>query len=375
MGVKLSQMLDLLATTTENLPVNQLAWTLPYQNYRVIGSWFGPDKIELSGGTSIKRKTVLDETGQAYHTLPMTRRSVNVAQFVSTMTAEWVLAEAYWVLSEDEDNLNTSGQSAHSFSKALLNLQRERRTRALLDLFKVLAQRAWLVPSTDSDNIYPLGVPYAIPKLAAGQSATAAGFYGGRYDSNMGANTFGIPPATSGDNTVDITGGKPMWRSYCAGYVNVNATFFDTLNKAMMMTNFESPVMKGERLIDSTVNNRRFYANADTIVAIGRWVRDNNDSIGPDSGKFAGHQVWNGIPFIHEPQLDSTGSGEPGQYNPVYGINHNQWKVFVQSDDYFRESDPFRETETPRMATFFIYLKYCYLCMNRREQFCINQVA
>ena len=374
MGVLLSQMTDLLAVQTANEPVDEVFWTLPYQNYDFFGNCFGKDKIELTGGTSIQRQTVLDETGQASHVYPMERLSANVHQIMDKMRADWVLAQSSWVLTKDEDNLNQTGSDLRSWTKALLKLRKVRRTASLLSLAKELAQRAWLVPSSATDSKTPLGIPYAVPRLAQGEAADAAGFYGGRYDTAMGANTFGIPPATSDDNKAAIAGGKDKWRSYQAAYAEINTTFFNTLELAMMLTNFKSPILNGETLTPSTTESRRMYVSAKTSVAISSWVRANNDSIGPDSGAFAGRNHWKGIPFMHEPQLDVNTSG-PGQYNPIYGINHDQWKCFVQQDDYFTEDGPHIDQETPRMAVYYIFLKYAYLCMNRREQFCINTVA
>lgn len=374
MGVAISEMLDLVALTTKNLPLNNIVWTLPFQNYEILNQWFGKDKIELEGGHSIKRHVVLDESGTAKHIQSFERRSVDVTQVISEIEVGWVMAENFWVLTLDEDQLNRSGQSAKSFSKALAKLSDVRRKAALLDMAKLIANKAFEVPATDSGNVTPLGIPYAIPKLAAGQAVTAAGFYGGMYSAAF-TTVYGVAPATTGSNTTAITGGKARWRSYCAGYTTINATFIDTMELALMMINFEAPLLRGNKVVDDEVAKYRYYANAATIVAFSAHARANNDRLGSDVGRYAGRTTFKGVPWIHVPQLDNTGSGEPGQYNPVYLVNHNHWKAFVHEAVNFTENGPFVETETPRMATTFMNLRYAYFCDNRQRQACINQIA
>lgn len=375
MGVTRTQMLDLLATSTSRLPKAKLIWTQGKQRYEVVNKWFGKDKEVVRGGNRVEERCVLSATGAAQHVQPYQVNTVNVPQFIETQYVDWVSAKTQWTVEQTEISDHASGESKESWAKGFIDLVKARRTAALVDMSDLLEDAAWAVPPVDTNNITPLGLPYWVPKLASGQAATAAGFYGGRYSTAF-TNVGGIAPATSGDNTTAIAGGKERWRSYQAGYVTVNDTLVKTLSLAYMKINFQSPILM-EKLLDveAPENMFRIYANAATIVDVEALARANNDQLGGDIAMYQGTATFKRLPWIYMPALDSTASGAAGQYNPIYLINHNWFKVYVKSDLNLAESEAMNDVSQNLVYTTFIDLRYAFMCTNRRNQACINQVA
>jgi len=216
-GVSLGEMHDLLKGTTERLPLD-FEVPLQYQEYPFCNMFLAKDKRVIRGGTRIVENVAIDRSGNAKHVSAYEPEAVNVTQNMGQMKAEFVRARTHWSIERGEEALNRSGRDAHSFAEQLYNLGQQRELVAKLDLANLLEEAPWKVPLVDADNKIPLGIPYWVPKLAAGQAPTAAGFYGGRYDTALFTSVAGIQPATAGDNTTAITGGKELWRSWQAGY-------------------------------------------------------------------------------------------------------------------------------------------------------------
>ena len=374
-GIANSEMLDLLKGVTHNLPSLDFVHTFALRDYEVCNRWFAKDKIEETGGDRFSRRIVLDDSGAAKHVQAYEPQAVNVPQVMSKLSADWVKAQTDWTIEHSEVQKNRSGNTAKSFSKKIYDLAKMREAVAMLSLADELENKGFEVPAVDTDNVTPLGLPYWIPKLAAGQAATARGFYGGRHTVAMGANTGGIPPATANDNQVNITGGKPRWRSYQAGYTIINDAWRKQMRHTFLAVRFKSPQFVSQ-LKDTPIANTRLYCNDDTLVDIEEYQTKNADNIGPDVAKYAGQTAFKRVPFTAMPVLNSTGAGEPGQYNPIYFVNHNDFKVFVCEGDYLRRSEPINGgTAQHDVWTTFVDLMYCIICLNRRHQACVNQVA
>jgi len=376
-GIKTSEMLDLLETTTENLPNNVLPFELDYQRYEVCNRLFAKDRVEEDGGTSLVKKVVLDKSGAAKHVRAYEAEAANVVNVTSKMRADWVRADTNWTIERGEMAMNRSGQSKDGWSKGFIKLIKTRRQPAMVDLANELEEKFWQVPAVDTDNLTPLGFPYWVPKLAAGQAATAAGFYGGRYGGAGGAFTSvgGIQPATAGDNTVLIAGGKPLWRSYQCGYVSINHAAIKQMSKMYYKTHFQSPLMVKDLVVPGAVRNCRIWLGVDTLVDLEEFMRKSNDQVGGDLAKYMGMTTFKRQPLVNMSILDNNGPGEVGQYDPVYFANLNAFRTYVLRDFYLTERSPIQSPSNHNVFTTYVDLAYCYLCWSRRSQGVMNKVA
>ena len=361
-GVSNSDLADLIATTTENLPKMTVEYALNYQTFEVINRWFQKDKIQIGDGTEILRDIVLDRSGNANHVKLYQELTINVVDVASQIKAPWRQLEYHWSIERREAARNSKPAQ-------FVNLVDMRRNESAVGAAELLEERAWLSPDSSSDDLNPYGIPYWIPKLAAGQAGE--GFYGGS-DTTYATTTGNIDPATTGDNTVDITGGKPLWRSYCAGgtayYDSMNATALRTMLKMFLKIQFQSPYTVKDLEL-GPLSNYRIYCNTDSYVALVELCRQQNENIGADLARYNGITVFSRVPIIHIPYLDNDTS------DPVYMVNHNKFEPFVLDGDYFRESPPMNSREQSNVFTTVTDLSYNFLCTNRRMQGVMNKTA
>ena len=376
-GIKTSEMLDLLQTTTENLPNNVLPFELDYQQYEVCNRLFAKDRVEEQGGTALAKRVVLDKAGAAKHVRAYETEATNVVNVVSNLRADWVRADTNWSVERGEMAMNRSGTSKDGWSKGFIKLIKSRRQPAMVDLANEVEEKFWQVPLVDTDNLTPLGFPYWVPKLAVGQAATANGFYGGRYGGAGGVFTSvgGIVPATAGDNTVAIAGGKPLWRSYQCGYVAVNAAAIKQMSLMFYRTQFRAPLMVKDLVTPGATRNCRIWLNTQTLVDFETYMRASNDQIGGDLAKYMGLTSFKRQPLVPMVILDNNGAGEVGQYDPVYFANLNAFRTYVLADFYLVERQPIISPSNHNVFTTYVDLAYCYLAWSRRTQGVMNKVC
>jgi len=248
-----------------------------------------------------------------------------------------------------------------------VELLKGRRTEAWCALANILEERAWEAPDSSTDTLHPYGIPYWVPQLASG---AGEGFYGG--SASGFTSTAGIDPATSGDNTTSIAGGKPKWRSYCAGgtgyYESVNRTAIKTMRKLFRSINFQAPFVARD-IVKGPLAKYRIYMNNDTIGEYEDYAESKNDKLGRDLVPFYGVTAFKRTPIIYVAQLDDD------TLDPVYFINHNKFKPFVLSGDYLREDGPYKDVEQHNTFVTFVDLSHAFVCLNRREQGAMNKIA
>lgn len=353
-GVSNANLADLIATTLGDMPDLRLEYALEYEAYEVLDRWFQKDKIQITSGTQIERNIILDRSGNARHVRLYEPATVNVVDIQSQLTIPWRQAETQWSIARQEADRNRA-------PARFVDLLKARRNESMIGLANILQERAWLSPTSSSDDLNPYGIPYYIPKLSSAQAGE--GFYGGS-DTNVATTTAGIDPATSGDNTTAIAGGKPLWRSYACGgtayYEAINATALRTMLKMFLKIRFKAPFVV-KQLTEGALSNYRIYVNTDTYVALVELARQQNDQIGADLARYNGLVVFNRVPIIHEPQLDADTD------NPVYMVNHNKFFPFVMQGDYFRETPAMNDRIMHDVFTTFVNLSYNYGCINRRS--------
>ncbi len=360
-GISNESLADLIATTQKNLPKLQIEYALKYQTYEVINRWFKADRVQFDSGTSVLRTIVLDASGNAKHVRLYQETKPNVADVVSQLEVPWRQAQVDYSIERREALRNSA-------PARFVDLVKTRRNEALIGLANLLEERAWQPPDSSSDDLNPFGIPYWIPKLASG---AGEGFYGGSY-TTYASTTAGIDPATSGDNTTSIAGGKSLWRSYCAGgtgyYEAMNATAVRTLTMMFLKINFEAPDIATDENLKQFADYR-IYCNANTYVAASELARQNNDQIGADLGMYLGAVVFHRLPFKYVAYLDADTT------NPIYMVNHKVFYPFVQTGDYLREEKPIIDPRMHNVLTTYIDLSYNFIALNRRRLGVMNLIA
>jgi len=355
-------LLDLINTTKPNLPDNTFEMGLKYQVYEVMDRWLAKDKVVIDSGHQVERNIILDDSGNAEWVRLFQPTPINVANVQHVLKVPWTQIQTYWSIERREALRNRK-------PAMFIRLLNSRKADGVASMCNQLEERAWQAPTDSSDDLHPYGVPYHFPGLADAQAGE--GFYGG--SATGFTSTENIDPATSNDNKTTIAGGEAKWRSYAAGgagyYTNMNATASLTMKKAYIKTNFKSPIMLRD-LYKGPRSNYRVYMNADTQVGYEVLAEKQNDKLGNDLAPFNGVTAFRRAPVIHIPYLDND------TRDPIYGLNHNVFRVFVQEGDYLRESEAMNSREEHNTFTTFIDLSLAFICLNRRAGgFCIRKTA
>jgi len=348
MGISNSQLKDLITSTLEDLPKQQfeVMWTNnDYEFCRI----YQQDRMVIDGGTSIVRKVMLDHSGAAHYRRMYDTDTPAVSNVIKTITVPWTqLSTDYsWDKLEILRNKNSV--------KGFLSLMKVRRTDGLWSLADLIEERAWLTPTSATDDLYPYGVPYYLNMLNSG--VTTAGFSGQtiRYqDATTGTICAGIDAST-----------EAKWRNYADVYVNVNNDLLRKMRTACMVTKFKPPSFINSPGNDA-IGKRRMYAGLEVNVALQDLASKNDDASTPKemAGKIladtGGVVMFNRIPVQYITQLNDA------SYSPIYCIDFDKFIPYVQDGFWMEESEPMIEKSQHTTATVFLDGSHNNLCTNRK---------
>jgi len=345
---------DIVAGTLRDLGApkfSQVAQEL--QRYPVMKEWLQKDRVVFDDGYGIQR-TIADETiGAASHLGLFEEDDVDVGDHLVNMTVNWIHAQTKWGYDVREKSMNAG-------SSKIVDVVEVRRDMAILDLAQIFEERAWQVPST-TDTINPFGLPYWVVYNATD------GFTGATPGSHTTVG--GINPTT-----------HPNWKSYNATYVNfTDDDALDLMRTAHRKIGFISPLDRREYY--NFGKRYRIYIDNDTMNAVDRISRANNESLGIDldavgagsrPGRMRGSMsistideapVFKRIAFVWVPYLDDNmvaGS------NPLYMIDNEAFRTGILKGHYMRKTGPQQSPKQHNVRECFYDTSYQYFCVNRR---------
>jgi len=344
-GISNSDLADLQKTTLENLPDLDFEVALDKQWYHAIDTWFRKDKIQEESGTSISRRIILDNSGNASHVRLYQKTALNQNDVQHAITAPWVQAQSYYNIERREALRNRKPAK-------FISLLQSRRVDAQIALANLLEDRAWLTPQNATDDLNPRGLPYWLTK---GVSATTS------------TGDFNSVTVRYGDGTTSATdkGGLspttyPKWRSYSATYTTVNADLVKRMRRAFHATKFQAPILASD-MRKGPASNFKIYMPLNVLVDYEDLTTKSNENIGADLDKFHGVTAFNRVPIFYAPPLDADA------YAPIYLVNHAKFYPIVQEGDWLREGEPMYDLELHNVATTFVDSSYQYFCTNVRE--------
>jgi len=357
MGVKNSELVDLLATTLPDLPVQyfEVMWDDPdYEFCRI----YQTERMEVDGGTSIQRKVMFDTTGNARYRRLFDKDEPAIGDVMKTIEVPWTQIGTHYSWEKREILRNKNS------AKGYIRLLETRRIDGLWDLAKLIEERAWKTPTSASDDLYPYGVPYYINCLDA--DSVTAGFHG---------NTIRFQDASHSHICagIDAESTSSKWRNYAATYTKIDNTLLKTFRKAFLLTRFKAPLFVNDPS-QKRGGEKRIYADADTTVALQDLADQREDRhVGKDIlGNIrindAGMVTINRLPVVYIPQLNSvTDLVTSTAYAPIYCVDFRKFIPYVQEGDWMDESEPMTSREQHTTFTVFLDGSHNNLCTNRRE--------
>lgn len=352
-GISNSDLVDLLKTTQENLPSLNFEVAISQQEFQAVNEWFTTEKIQEESGTSISRRVMLDNSGNARHVRLYQKSSINVGDVMKPLTAPWVQIEGQYSFERREILRNRA-------PARLIKLMETRRLDAQLAMADLLEQRAWKTPTDSSDDVNPRGLPYYLSKLlpAAGAGYDSAIDIAGAFSGRR--IIYGDASAVLNDKSGINPTTQSKWRNYVDEIDGINSAAVKKLAKAFYATKFKSPMLASE-LKKGPASKYRLYGTLDDIVEYDDLARKSNDNLGADLAKFHGVTAFNRVPFLWSPNLDADVD------KPIYGVNHAKFFPIVLSGDWMREGEPMQDVEMHNVSTVFLDGSYQYFSTNVRE--------
>jgi len=360
MKVTASQLVDLLATTLEDLPKGQFEVMWDSQNYKICRI-LQEHRRQIDGGTSIQRNVILDRNGRARYRRLFDTDSPTVDQNMKTIDVPWaqIGTDYSWDVLEIMRNRNSE--------KGFINLLESRRTERMWDLAELIEERGWSAPESATDSLYPYGIPYYINFLNDGE--TEAGFSG---------RTIRYSGGTTGTICAGIdAGAEDKWRNYAATRTNVDNAMLRTIRQAIRRTRFRPPPFVQNPGQDGPGTPIEMYAGDVLVNELEDLADRRDDNNTPDDlmGKvlhnYDGAVYINRIPLCYVPQLDTQTvlDGDGNEFSPeaLYCVDWSYLQAVVQDGYWMEESEP--QTDRGQHTTFTVFLDGSHnnLCINRRR--------
>lgn len=355
MAVKNADLADLISTTLPDLPEQyfEVAWdSTDYEFCRIYQS----ERMEIDGGTSIKRKLMLDDTGNARYRRMFDTDEPAVGDVMQEIEVPWTQIGTHYSYEKLEILRNRNS------AKGFIRLLETRRIDGLWSLAKLIENRAWKTPTNSTDDLNPYGVPYYINMLDA--DSDTAGFYG---------QTIRFQDATTSYTCAGLNANTyTEWKNYAATYTKVNNDLLKTIRLAFMLTKFRAPIFVDDPS-QKRAGTKRFYCDANTAASLMDLAdqRDDNhagkDVLGNIRVDDTGLVYINRLPVVYINQLDGvTDPVTSGATSPIYCIDFTKFIPYVQEGYWMEESDPM--TDRTQHTAFTIYLDGAHnnLCTNRR---------
>lgn len=346
-GVPANLLLDLLSTTLEKLPSGEFEVALKYQTYPICDQWFRRERRKVMAGKSISLRIQLQTNGSARHVLLYEPTPNNQVDLMSSITADWVYLEGKMHYEAHEVDMNRSPAK-------LVDLVKERRIAAYMDMADEIEERAWDVPIDSSDGRHPLGVPYWINFLDTGTED-----YDGSFSGKTAIYQDGSTTTTVGGIDGSLAENE-KWRNWAANRSTVfDMALIDTLRRGLRRVKFRPPVTVRD-MYSGPASTLRIYSGQDDADEYERLVNAGPDDRNGDLNPFGGVLTFKRIPWIAIPPLDTA------TYQPIYVLNHRQFFPYVLRNWWMREDEPIRDRSQRHVYTVGIDCAYQFFCTNRR---------
>ncbi|KKN69825.1 hypothetical protein LCGC14_0437710 [marine sediment metagenome] len=360
-GTKNADLIDLIATTLPNLPEQyfEVTWTNnDYEACRI----YQRERMEIDGGTSIKRKVMFSPTGNARYRRLFDTDDPAVSDVMVEIDVPWTQIGTHysWDILEIKRNANSA--------RGFIRLLETRRIDGLWSLADLIEERFWKTPDSSTDDLNPYGVPYYLNMLDVG--GTTAGFNGKNVvfgDRSLSVTCAGISTTT-----------EPRWANWAAVYTKVDNALLEAFRLAFTRTKFKAPLIIND---PSQARNaaKRVYCNSDTIVKL-QVLADARDDFHRGKDVLGNIRIDDGatvylnrLPVVYITQLDDAQVAPTGaasatmEVDPIYCVDFEKFIPYVQDGYWMEEGEPM--TDRLQHTTFTIFLDGSHnnLCVNRRQ--------
>lgn len=355
MGFQPEDIADLVATTLNDLPNQELEYALDHNEY-FWSDLFQKDAIMVDGGTSIERKVSFDGDGNAKYRSMYDLDEPNTNDTIHDINVHWALigTNASW----DEFEILQQKNSIKGF----ISLIQTKRDKAIIDLADLIEETMISVPDSATDKKHPFTLPYFLRLLNTGGTInTTSGFNGATV-------TYGN--ATTGTICAGIDSlTEEKWRNYCGVYTAINNAFLKEARRAFIKTRFRVPIMLKSPLIKQRAQKMRAIAGTDTVLDLMDLVDSRDDNhVSTQKESLGGMLVADGdlvrlnrVPVLPLDTLDSA------SYTPLYFFDLNYLQPVVHDGYWMVQKKPMVDRRQHTTFTSFTDGAHNILPLNMRR--------
>lgn len=357
MAVDNDQLADLIQTTLHDLPKQYFEVMWDNEDYEFCRIYQN-ERMEIDGGDDIRRKVMLDNSGNARYRRLYDTDEPTVGDVMDEITVPWTqIGTNYsWDVLEIKRNSNSA--------KGFIRLMEVRRIDGLWSLADLIEERAWKAPQSATDKLYPYGIPYYIQHM--NRATTTAGFVGQTVlyqNGSTGTSCAGIDANT-----------ESKWRNYAAIYTAIDNAFLKVFRKAFLKTRFKAPLFINDPA-QKRQGAKRIYCDSDKAIELQDLADQRDDrhsgkellgNIRMDDG---GLVYINRLPVVYIPQLESYQTPQTGYETstaPIYCVDFRKFIPYVQEGYWMVESKPMTDRRQHTTHTVFLDGSHNNLCTNRR---------
>ena len=229
------------------------------------------------------------------------------------------------------------------------------------DWFAGMEELMWTAPTSPTQNPMP---PWGIPLWIQTTGATSTvGFNGG--------DPSGFTDGLCGVLTATVEG----WKNCNGTFAAVDDDdFVRKVVKSMDFCNFKAPHNYKE-LNKGSPDWAMYSAAYQNLEELRSLQKSQNTDIGPDLGKYSRNPQIRGVPVVHVPEMERTGSAALRTDRAVFGVNWTKMKyVFAKGRD-LQWSPLIIPNKQASVRERFGWRWGNFRCTNRRSQWVLTYSA
>ena len=333
-----TQLNDLVAMTLRNLgKPNFTEISTDLQKHTAMASLLKQNRVVLSGGYGVQWDVMVNHNGAAANVGLGASDNVNIIDTMVQAQADWRNTTSNYAIIGQEIDMNRE-------PARIVDLIRERRIACMIALAELMENNFWGPPVALSDAVTPWGINTWIVKNAT------EGFNGG---APAGYTSIGLNPTT-----------YPRWKNYTAQYTSIaKDDLIRKMRRAATFCNFTPPVENIPTF--NTGNDWKFYSNYAVVGGMEELLESQNESLGSDVASQDGSVLFRRSALEWVPKL------EPDTTNPVYGINWGEFKTYILSGWWTKETNVPIYPGQHTISAHFMDCTYQWIMKNRRSSFVV----
>lgn len=333
-----TQLNDLVATTLRNLgKPNFTEIATDLQDHTAMSSLLKKNRVVLTSGYGVQWDVMVNHSGSAANVGLGASDNVQIVDTMVQAQADWRNTTANYAVIGQEIDMNRE-------PARIVDLIRDRRLGCMISMAELMERNFWGPPVTVTDSVTPWGINTWLVKNAT------QGFNGG---APSGFTSIGLNPTT-----------YPRWKNWTDLYTAVTKDdLIRRMRKAATFCKFKPPVENIPTF--NTGNDWMYYTNYSVVGALEEVLESQNESLGNDVASRDGQTLFRRTPVEWVPILETDTT------NPVYGINWGEFKTYVLSGWWMKETNVPIYPGQHTMSAHFMDCTYQWIMKNRRTNFVI----